>query len=57
MAAPEGGPSELPVLPTRAEKDVRKYVLEGEELTVATRRHWAVLVAPTVRWLPVLVLG
>ncbi|WP_104524628.1 PH domain-containing protein [Blastococcus atacamensis] len=57
MAAPEGGPSELPVLPTRAEKDVRKYVLEGEELTIATRRHWAVLVAPTVRWLPVLVLG
>ncbi|RBY91805.1 PH domain-containing protein [Blastococcus sp. TBT05-19] len=57
MAAPEGGTSEPAVLPTRAEKDVRKYVLAGEELTVATRRHWAVLIAPTVRWLPVLVLG
>jgi uncharacterized membrane protein YdbT with pleckstrin-like domain len=61
MATPEppGGPdpAALADLPSRARKDVRKYVLSGEELTVATRRHWAVLVEPTARWLPVLVLG
>ncbi|MCA0146282.1 PH domain-containing protein [Blastococcus sp. LR1] len=61
MATPEPSdgpdPDDLAELPTRARKDVRKYVLADEVLTVATRRHWAVLVAPTARWLPVLVLG
>jgi membrane protein YdbS with pleckstrin-like domain len=41
----------------RAEKDVAKYLLEDEIAVIATRRHWAVLILPTVRALPVLVLG
>lgn len=46
-----------PVLPTRAGKDVDKYLLAGEDVVLATRRHWAVLVEPTVRFLPVVALG
>jgi membrane protein YdbS with pleckstrin-like domain len=41
----------------RARKDVSKYLLEGEEAIIATRRHWAVLLAPTVKALPIVVLG
>lgn len=41
----------------RAKKDVAKYLLEGEEAVIATRRHWAVLVAPTARALPFVVAG
>jgi membrane protein YdbS with pleckstrin-like domain len=41
----------------RAKKDVAKYLLPDEKAVIATRRHWAVLVLPTVRCLPVLVLG
>jgi uncharacterized membrane protein YdbT with pleckstrin-like domain len=44
-------------LPTRARKDVDKYLLQGEEPVVVTRRHWAVLIDPTVRFLPALVVG
>jgi uncharacterized membrane protein YdbT with pleckstrin-like domain len=44
-------------LPTRARKDVEKYLLQGEEPVVVTRRHWAVLIEPTVKILPVLVIG
>ncbi|NEK85342.1 PH domain-containing protein [Blastococcus saxobsidens] len=50
MAAPEG-------LPARAAKDVGKYLLDGEEAVVATRRHWAVLIGPTARFLPVFLVG
>jgi membrane protein YdbS with pleckstrin-like domain len=46
-----------PVLPTRAGKDADKYLLPGEGVVLATRRHWAVLVGPTVRFLPVVALG
>ncbi len=46
-----------PVLPGRASKDAQKYLLEGENVVLATRRHWAVLVAPTLRFLPVLLAG
>ncbi len=46
-----------PVLPTRAGKDADKYLLPGEDVVLATRRHWAVLVEPTVRFLPVFALG
>lgn len=41
----------------RARKDVAKYLLPGEEAIIATRRHWAVLVEPAAKALPVLVVG
>ena len=44
-------------LPTRASKDVEKYLLPGETAVVATRRHWAVLIEPTAKFLPVFVAG
>ncbi|CCG04912.1 PH domain-containing protein [Blastococcus saxobsidens] len=50
MAAPVG-------LPARAAKDVEKYLLDDEDAVVATRRHWAVLILPTVTFLPVFLAG
>jgi hypothetical protein len=50
------GPAPLE-LPPRASKDVRKYLLPDESAVVATRRHWAVLIEPTVKFLPVFVVG
>jgi uncharacterized membrane protein YdbT with pleckstrin-like domain len=44
-------------LPARARKDVEKYLLPGEDPVVVTRRHWAVLIEPTVKFLPVFVIG
>ena len=44
-------------LPTRARKDVEKYLLPDERAVVATRRHWAVLIGPTLKFLPVFLLG
>ncbi len=44
-------------LPTRASKDVEKYLLPDETAVVATRRHWAVLIEPTAKFLPVFVAG
>jgi membrane protein YdbS with pleckstrin-like domain len=44
-------------LPTRAGKDVEKYLLPDETAVVATRRHWAVLIEPTAKFLPVFVAG
>ena len=44
-------------LPTRARKDVEKYLLPGEKAVVVTRRHWAVLLEPTVKFLPMLLIG
>jgi uncharacterized membrane protein YdbT with pleckstrin-like domain len=42
----------------RWRKDAAKYLLPGElPPVVATRRHWAVLILPVVKALPVLVLG
>lgn len=46
-----------PLLPTRAAKDVGKYLLPDETAVVATRRHWAVLIEPTVKFLPMVVVG
>jgi uncharacterized membrane protein YdbT with pleckstrin-like domain len=46
-----------PTLPTRAAKDVGKYLLPDETAVVATRRHWAVLIEPTVKFLPMAVVG
>jgi membrane protein YdbS with pleckstrin-like domain len=50
------GPAPLE-LPSRASKDVEKYLLPDETAVVATRRHWAVLIEPTVKFLPVFVAG
>jgi membrane protein YdbS with pleckstrin-like domain len=50
------GPAPLE-LPPRASKDVRKYLLPDESAVIATRRHWAVLIEPTVKFLPVFVAG
>lgn len=44
-------------LPTRARKDVEKYLLPEERAVVATRRHWAVLIEPTLKFLPVFLIG
>jgi uncharacterized membrane protein YdbT with pleckstrin-like domain len=44
-------------LPPRARKDVEKYLLPGEKAVVATRRHWAVLIEPTAKFLPLLLIG
>ena len=44
-------------LPARARKDVEKYLLPTEEAVVVTRRHWAVLIEPTVKFLPFFVVG
>jgi membrane protein YdbS with pleckstrin-like domain len=41
----------------RARKDVAKYLLPGEKVIIATRRHWASLVEPAVKSLPALVVG
>jgi membrane protein YdbS with pleckstrin-like domain len=41
----------------RARNDIRKYLLDNEEVPVITRRHWAVLIEPTVRAFPVFVAG
>ena len=49
--------SPAPRLPNRTRRDVEKYLLPGEEAVVATRRHWAVLLEPTVRFLPLLAVG
>ena len=44
-------------LPTRARKDVEKYLLAEERAVVATRRHWAVLIEPSVKFVPVFLIG
>jgi membrane protein YdbS with pleckstrin-like domain len=44
-------------LPTRARKDVEKYLLPEERAVVATRRHWAVLIEPTLKVLPAFLIG
>jgi uncharacterized membrane protein YdbT with pleckstrin-like domain len=44
-------------LPPRASKDVAKYLLPDETAVVATRRHWAVLIEPTLKFLPFLIAG
>ena len=50
----EAGPG--PLHP-HASKDVQKYLLPDERAVVATRRHWAVLLEPTVTFLPVFLIG
>jgi membrane protein YdbS with pleckstrin-like domain len=50
------GTAETP-LPRRASKDVAKYVLDEEEVVLTRRRHWAVLIDPTLKFLPMFVVG
>ena len=44
-------------LSRRATRDAEKYLLPQETAVVATRRHWAVLIEPTVKSVPFLVVG
>ena len=44
-------------LPARASKHVAKYLLDDEDAVLAVRRHWAVLIEPTVKFLPAFVVG
>ena len=44
-------------LPARASKDAAKYLLDDEEPVLTRRRHWAVLIEPTVKFLPAFVFG
>jgi membrane protein YdbS with pleckstrin-like domain len=47
-----------PELPARASKDVDKYLLDDEKPAVlAVRRHWAVLIEPTAKFLPAFLAG
>jgi uncharacterized membrane protein YdbT with pleckstrin-like domain len=56
VSGPQGD-VDISTLPTRARKDVEKYLLEGERVRVVTRRHWAVLIEPTVKFVPAFVVG
>jgi len=51
-----GAPSRQP-RSARARSDIKKYLLDNEEAPVITRRHWAVLIEPTVKSVPVLLAG
>ncbi len=44
-------------LPARASKDVAKYLLDDEVAVLAIRRHWAVLIEPTAKFLPAFLIG
>ncbi len=44
-------------LPSRASKDAAKYLLEDEEPVLTKRRHWAVLIEPTAKFVPAFVAG
>src|SRR4051794_11697593 len=44
-------------LPAHARRDVEKYLLPGEDPVVVTRRHWAVLIEPTVKFVPAFLVG
>jgi hypothetical protein len=41
----------------RARKDIEKYLLPGEGWEIITQRHPAVLIEPTLKFLPVLLVG
>jgi membrane protein YdbS with pleckstrin-like domain len=44
-------------MPARATKDVAKYLLDDEVAVLAIRRHWAVLIEPTAKFLPAFLIG
>jgi uncharacterized membrane protein YdbT with pleckstrin-like domain len=41
----------------RARKDLKKYLLEGEDWEIITQRHPAVLIAPTLAFIPAFLVG
>jgi membrane protein YdbS with pleckstrin-like domain len=51
-----GPPSREP-RSARARSDIAKYLLANEEVPVITRRHWAVLIEPGVKSVPVFLAG
>ena len=53
----DSGPSRTLYDGRRAQKDVAKYLLPGEQVIIATRRHWAVLIEPVAKSSPLLVGG
>ncbi|HEV7211223.1 MAG TPA: PH domain-containing protein [Blastococcus sp.] len=50
-------PTPRPPRSARARKDIQKYLLANEGAVIITRRHWAVLLEPTVKFLPVFAIG
>jgi hypothetical protein len=51
------GPERTLPRSARARKDVEKYLLPGEGWHIITQRHPAVLIEPTLKFLPVLLAG
>jgi hypothetical protein len=51
------GPERLGPRSARARKDIEKYLLPNEGWEIITQRHPAVLIEPTLKFLPVLVAG
>src|ERR1700712_3868408 len=51
------GPSSTQPRSARARNDIKKYLLDNEKVPVITRRHWAVLIEPTVKAVPVFLAG
>ena len=51
------GPERKPPRSARARKDIEKYLLPQEGWEIITQRHPAVLIEPTLKFLPVLVAG
>jgi membrane protein YdbS with pleckstrin-like domain len=41
----------------RARNDIKKYLLDNEDVPVITRRHWAVLIEPAAKAVPVFLAG
>jgi uncharacterized membrane protein YdbT with pleckstrin-like domain len=50
-------PTPRPPRSARARKDIQKYLLSNEGAVIITRRHWAVLLEPAVKFLPVFAIG
>ena len=50
-------PTPRPPRSARARKDIQKYLLANEGAVIITRRHWAVLLEPAVKFLPVFAIG
>jgi len=51
------GPERRRPRSARARKDIEKYLLPQEGWEIITQRHWAVLIEPTLKFLPVLAAG
>src|SRR6476661_2352216 len=50
-------PTPRPPRSARARKDIQKYLLSNEGAVIITRRHWAVLLEPAVKFLQVFASG